>query len=477
MKRITSTIVALLVLPATGHAAGLDDLAKALGADRVKTIEFTGTGTRYAVGQSVRADKPWPKFNLKSYTATIDYATASMRHDMQITQGEHPPMGGGRQPVKGVRKARGGISGDIGWGFRGGKPRPARFTAGMKHSLWTSPHGVIKAAQAQGAPIKMKTAGGKTYKTVSIAGKGAFTATAWFDKRNLLVAVDSRVANAVLGDMRVVTLYSKYRDFGGVKFPTRIATSSLGYPSFDLTVTGVKANVAADIKPPKGLRRGGGRVKADQIADGVWYLTGGSHHSIAIEMSDHVVLFETPLNDGRTGAVIKKIKETIPGKPIRYAVNTHHHSDHSGGVRRAAAEGATIITHDSNRPYYEAAHRAPHKIRPDALAQSGKKLKIIGVGDKHVLRDATRTLELYRLVGNTHNAGLLIGYLPQEKIMMVADAYSGRGFRKSPAKNVIPYQTNLWENLKRLKLDIETVLPIHGKKSNMQQVRFAAGAQ
>jgi glyoxylase-like metal-dependent hydrolase (beta-lactamase superfamily II) len=478
MIKSLATTATIILLPAAGYAAGLDDLAKAMGADKVQTIEFSGTGLRYAVGQSVRADKPWPKFNLKSYKATIDYGGASMRQAMEITQGEHPPRGGGRQPVKGVRKSRGGISGDVGWGFRRGNPRPARFTAGMKHRIWTSPHGIIKAAQAQGAKIKPRTAGGKSYKTVSIAGKGAFTATGWFDKRNLLVAVESRVAHAVLGDMPVVTLYSKYKDFGGVKFPTKISTTSLGYPSFELSVTDVKANVSANIIPPKKLRRGGGeRVKVDKITDGVWYLTGGSHHSIAIEMSDHVVVFETPLHDRRTAAVIKAIKETVPGKPIRYAVNTHHHSDHSGGVRRAAAEGATIVTHESNRPYFEAAHRAPHKISPDALARSGKKLKIMAVGDKLVMRDASRPLELYRLVGNQHNAGLLIGYLPKEKIVMVADAYSGRGFRKSPAKNVIPYRTNFWENLKRLQLDIEIVLPIHGRKTDIQQVRFAAGAQ
>ena len=477
MKRVLATTAALVFLPTAGFAADLSELAKAMGADKLQTIEFTGTGTRYAVGQSLRADKPWPKFNLSSYKATMDYAGGSMRRQMEITQGEHPPMGGGRQPVKGVRKAKTGLNGDVGWGFRRGKPRPARFTAGMKHTLWTSPHGLIKAAQAQNAKIRMRNAGGKSYKTVSIAGKGAFSATGWFDKTNLLVAVESRVANAVLGDMKVVTLYSKYKNFGGVQFPTRISATSLGHPSLELTVTDVKANVAGGINPPKKLRRGGGRVKVDKIIDGVWYLTGGSHHSIAIERSDHVVVFETPLHDGRTGAVIKAIKETVPGKPIRYAVNTHHHSDHSGGVRRAAAEGATIVTHESNKPYFEAAQRAPHKINPDALARSGKKLKILPVGDKHVLADAIRPLELYRLIGNTHNAGLLIGYLPKEKIMMVADAYSGRGFRKSPAKNVIPYRSNLWENLKKLNLDIETVLPIHGKKSNIQQVRYAGGAE
>ena len=469
---------ALLIWPVSAFSAGLDEIAKAMGADKVKTIEITGSGFRNAVGQSHHPAKPWPKFNLKSYRVVINYDTASMTDERSITQWENPPHGGGRQPVRGVQKRNSGISGDKGWRLRRGRVGPSRSTAGAHHTLWTTPHGVVKAAQAANAEIKLREAGGKSYHTVSFGKKGAFEALAWFDaKRNFLRGVEANVANPVFGDMRVVTLYSNYKDFGGVKFPTKITTISEGFPSLDLNVTSVKVNVPADITVPDGLRPARHRVKVDKVADGVFFLTGGSHNSIAIEMKDHVILFEAPLNDGRVKALVKAVSETIPGKPIRSVVNTHHHFDHSGGLRGMAANGATIVTHKDNVPFYKRIYAKSTRINPDALATSGKKAKFVRVGDKHSMTDGGRTLELYRLVGSSHNGGLLIGYLPKEKIMIVADAYSGRRMLKAPAKKVNPFTANLWENLQRLNLDIETVLPIHGNKAGIEQVRLSAGQE
>ena len=478
MRILIGIGAALLILPVTAFTAGLDEIAKAMGADKVKTIEIIGSGFRNAVGQSHQPTKPWPKFNLKSYRLVINYDTASMTRERAITQWENPPFGGGRQPVRGVLKRSGGISGNKGWRLRRGRVGSTRSTAGARHTLWTTPHGVVKAAQAANAEIKLREAGGKMYKTVSFGKPGAFEALAWFDsKRNLLRGVEANVANTVFGDMRVVTLYSNYKDFGGVKFPTKITRISEGFPSLDLTVTSVKPNVSADITVPDGLRPVRHRVKVDQVADGIFYLTGGSHHSIAIEMKDHVILFEAPLNDGRAKALVKSVSETIPGKPIRFVVNTHHHFDHSGGLRGMAANGATIVTHADNVTFYKRIYARPTRINPDALATARKRAKFVGVGDKHSMTDGNRTLELYRLVGSRHNGGLLIGYLPKEKIMLVADAYSGRRILKAPAKKVRHNGANLWENLQRLNLDIETVLPIHGNKVEIEQVRFAAGQE
>ena len=94
--------------------------------------------------------------------------------------------------------------------------------------------------------------------------------------------------------------YSDYRDFGGVKFPTRIRQSAGGFPTLDLTVTDVKANGPVDIQVPDAVRQATnvyGRVATQMVADGVWYLTGGSHHSVVIEMKDHLIVVEGPLNE------------------------------------------------------------------------------------------------------------------------------------------------------------------------------------
>ena len=98
-------------------------------------------------------------------------------------------------------------------------------------------------------------------------------------------------------------------------------------------------------------------------------MKGGSHHSIAIDQRDHIVVVEAPQNEARSAAVIAKVKETIPNKPIRYLVNTHVHFDHSGGLRTYVDEGATIVTHALNKPYYEQAWAAPRTLNPDLLAQ------------------------------------------------------------------------------------------------------------
>ncbi len=118
--------------------------------------------------------------------------------------------------------------------------------------------------------------------------------------QNLVERVDAVIPNAVVGDLPVEVTYSDYRDFGGVKFPTRIRQSAGGFPTLDLTVTDVKANGPVDIQVPDAVRQATnvyGRVATQMVADGVWYLTGGSHHSVVIEMKDHLIVVEGPLNE------------------------------------------------------------------------------------------------------------------------------------------------------------------------------------
>ena len=96
-------------------------------------------------------------------------------------------------------------------------------------------------------------------------------------------------------------------------------------------------------------------VKSEKAADGVWYITGGSAHSVLIEMKDYLIVVEAPHGEQRAMAVMAEVKKLVPNKPIKYLVNTHHHFDHASGVRAFAAEGVTIVTHEVNRPYYEKA--------------------------------------------------------------------------------------------------------------------------
>ena len=117
------------------------------------------------------------------------------------------------------------------------------------------------------------------------------------------------------------------------------------------------------------------------------------------------------------------MKKLVPGKPIRYVVNSHAHFDHSGGLRAAVGEGATIVTQAQNKAYFERAFATPSTIAPDHLAKSGKKAKFVAVGDKMALRDGTRTVEIYHVADSHHSDTFLMVYLPKEKLLIEADSY------------------------------------------------------
>ena len=208
----------------------------------------------------------------------------------------------------------------------------------------------------------------------------------------------------------------------------------------------------------------------------MWFVHGGSHHSVAIEMADHVVLFEAPLGDGRTNAVLEAVKKTIPAKPIRFVVPSHHHFDHSGGLRAAAAADAVIVVPERTRPFFEQAYATPRTLNPDTLAKSGKQARFATYRDKHVLTDGAQTLELHVLRGNVHAEEFIVGYLPKDKILIVADAFSPRAPVTQTPANINPSTKNLWENIERLKLDVQTVLPIHGRMVKVDELKLEAGA-
>jgi glyoxylase-like metal-dependent hydrolase (beta-lactamase superfamily II) len=195
-------------------------------------------------------------------------------------------------------------------------------------------------------------------------------------------------------------------------------------------------------------------------------LTGGTHHSLAVEMKDHIVLVDTPQTEQRALAVIAKAKELVPNKPIRFVVTSHHHWDHLGGIRTAMDEGATIVTHQSNKAFLERVAKTPHTINPDRLAASKKPVKIQTVGAKGTLTDGTRTIELHLLTNYEHTGDMLVVYLPKEKILGEPDAYTAPATPTTPlVVTAVPYAVALYDNIQRLKLEVETIAPFHGGRT------------
>jgi glyoxylase-like metal-dependent hydrolase (beta-lactamase superfamily II) len=236
-----------------------------------------------------------------------------------------------------------------------------------------------------------------------------------------------------------------------------------GQPVLDVQVREVSPNAVVDIVAPDALRDFSERVTTDKIADGVWFVGGGSHNSVAIEMKDHLVLVETPLNDGRSVPVIDAVKALAPGKPIRYVINSHQHFDHAGGLRTAAAEGATIVTQAVNLPYLERALATPNRIAPDRLAASGRSASFMAVGERAQLSDGTRTIDIHRITDSVHNDSFLLVHLPAEKILIEADAYTPSPPNTAPPATPNANNVNLIVNIERLKLAVDRIAPLHGR--------------
>jgi glyoxylase-like metal-dependent hydrolase (beta-lactamase superfamily II) len=201
------------------------------------------------------------------------------------------------------------------------------------------------------------------------------------------------------------------------------------------------------------------KVVVEALAPGVWLLNGESHHSVVVELSDHLVLIEAPADDARTLAVIGRARELQPAKPLTHAVITHHHFDHSGGVRAAVSQGLTLIAHEKNRRFIESMVSRPHTISPDALARHPRPLSLQTVGARTVLGDSTRAVELH-VVDSAHADGMLVAYLPAERLLVEVDLYTVPA-PEWPRPRSYPFARALVDVVTSHRLEVERVVPLH----------------
>ena len=77
-------------------------------------------------------------------------------------------------------------------------------------------------------------------------------------------------------------------------------------------------------------------VTSEKLGDGLYRLTTGpgSYDSVIVEFKDYVMMLEAGQSEARALAYVAETKKLIPNKPIRYVMNTHPHSDHTGGLAR-----------------------------------------------------------------------------------------------------------------------------------------------
>lgn len=486
MKRILAATAAVVLLSLHGAAqtsapdagALINAASAAMGTAKLRSLQYTATGAFFATGNAYTSGGPWPRFTVTKYTMSIDYSVPAMRQELVRIDDARPPRGGGAggyNPTTfqgGIRPIPGDVIQNL--TFDG------RMQAGAI-AFWLTPHGFLKGAAANLATAKATIVRGKP--TVTFTAFGKFPITGTLDNKNLVEHVETLVDNVFTGDTVIDGIYSDYRDLNGIRVPMHVVMREGGFPTLDLAVAQVRPNnqEAVDLvarliaTPPAAAPPAAPAQSPQRLADGIWQLTPNGEGSVLVEFKDYVVMVEGPISDTVTMASLEAAKQLTPGKPIKYVMNTHHHADHAGGLRAYVAEGIPILTHESHRKYYEEQiFRNPHSLNPDRLARMPRPPVIETVTDKRVLTDGNMTLEIYLMRGQLHTEGLLMVYVPKEKMLIQSDAYIPRpGAPPLPAPS--PHTINLVDNVSRLKLNVDRVVHIHGRSSSYSEVLAAAG--
>jgi glyoxylase-like metal-dependent hydrolase (beta-lactamase superfamily II) len=315
--------------------------------------------------------------------------------------------------------------------------------------------------------------------------------------------------------MQILAVYSGWKDFGGVMAPAKMVQTRGGFPFFEVNVMAAKANpadiatlalppapaprggaggaapaaggAAAGGGPPRGgpaagapplpagapagapqAARGGAPaapaplvVTNEKLGDGLYRLTTGpgSYDSVIVEFKDYIMMLEGPQSIARGQAYIDATKKLIPNKPIRYVMNTHPHSDHTGGLPALVADGAIVITQKNNVEFLEKSLNTPRTLldpMTDPLAKTPRKAKVEAVEEKKVYSDGTRTVEMYHIPGAPHSNGLIIAYIPKEKVL-----FQGDFSLPNPGEQANDHIKALVPVLVKLNLDFDRYINVH----------------
>ena len=354
--------------------------------------------------------------------------------------------------------------------------------------FYITPWGFLKGAAENNATVSKRKVDGKNYTiltwspTVKAASGKSYIINGYVDEKNMVDRVETWLGENIMGDMHILATYTGWKDFGGVMAPSKIVQTRGGWPFFEVNVTAAKANpsdVATLVPAPAGGRGGAGgggappaapamTVTSEKLGDGLYRLTtgNGSYDSVIVEFKDYIMMLEAGQSIERGLAYIAETKKLIPNKPIRYVMNTHPHSDHTGGLPALVEEGAIIITQKNNEAFLEKALDAPRTLLSDPLAKNPKKAKIEAVSEKKVYSDGTRTVEIYHVSPVPHSNGLMIAYLPKEKILFQGD------FSLTPGQPANDHVKALAPILDKLGLDYDRYINVHTSAAPQTKADF-----
>jgi len=340
------------------------------------------------------------------------------------------------------------------------------------------------------APAADVVAEGRSWPAVSFQG----FIVAFDPQTGLPARIRTLDYDNVWGDVNYDTVLSQWRDFGGVKVPMVRKSELNGRVVSETTITDLRYNGPVDVarlqipaailataaKPATGdvpyqwvIRRqyigtymdsdhvsydtlGSPGLRLQDVAPGVSQLQGGTHNSLLVEMRDHLVVFDAPVTDAQSVWVVNAAKAKYPGKPIRYVVLTHHHMDHTGGMRGFLAEGATLVVGQGTAAHYRRVLASPTMRNPDLKARDFSRVQTVEVADKYVMSDGKREAVAI-LMDSPHAKGTVLGYVPDAKLGWVTDIWSpGVPLPAKPNPGLVAVVNAV-------------------KKANIQPERFAGG--
>lgn len=424
----------------------------ALGGQEISGIEFGGEGWDACLGQAWSVAEGWARWELTGYSRVIDYGSGSSSHTTQRRAGMDPErIGGcGAQPGANAAPQQGAIDNVSAWS--------------EQLMIWLTPHGFLRLLQAGQSTITSEGSGWQVTLPL-VRDDIAYTLIGIFNNDFEVESIRTWIDDPIFGDMEISAEFGPYRQFGGLAFPETFALKQGGFPTLWLAIDSVAPIAAA---PQPVVRRAAAPVPVagvpayTEIGEGIFAIHG-SYQAVAVEFDDFSMVIDGLQSDSRVEALIRAVKDAIPGKPIRYVVSTHSHFDHAYGLRQFAAEGAMILTHQMNVEFFEQALSTPRTLRVNSTEPAVVPVNIEGIDGRYEITDGSgQVVELHALGPSPHAADMVIAYLPSIKAVVEADVlqpWINPVFSGGPGPH--PFLVYLAEELARAGVDYERFVPIH----------------
>ena len=457
-------IAACSEAPVSPEQQFIDDVAAALGGkaniEAVNTVIVEGEGYMQNVGQDMTPTSTGLRFAISDYRFKADLNTGSSRTEQ--TRTPEFEYFRGPDPITQIF----GIDGDVAYTIApdgSARRAPQTVATEQRSTFYHHPVPLLRATLLGSTTVgNVRTEGGLALADFT-TGEGNSLTMAVDSTTGLPAYIRSTDHHVYLRDVTRTTRFSNYAANGELTVPTMLSIDLDEFHLVSLKLTSQVPNAdVGDLSAPSAAAAttpftgaAPANVTAEAVAEGVWFLAGQSHHSVLIEFSDHLMVVEAP-NEARALAVETKAAELFPDKPIRYLVNTHHHFDHSGGIRTAVSQEQTIVTHAANEEFFRRMAEQPSSIVPDAQSGHPQAISIEIVDDARTYADDSMTVEIYHIADNPHSSSMLMIYLPAQRLIIEADAFTPNPGR--PQK----FSPNLLDNILRLELEVDRIVPIHG---------------